>query len=55
VRALVINDPTQIEIISRYVEQTNANSYIGECIQKELKGNINVKEEDRCYAHEMKM
>jgi hypothetical protein len=49
VRVLVINDPAQIEMISKYVEDIETNSYVSDCVRK-LIGNIGVQEEQRNHT-----
>jgi hypothetical protein len=50
VRVLVINDPAQIEMISKYVEDIETNSYVSDCVRKGLIGNIGVQEEQRNHT-----
>ncbi len=50
VRVLVINDPAQIKMLSRYVEDVETNSYISDCVRKGLIGNIGVQEEQRKHT-----
>jgi hypothetical protein len=47
---LVINDPAQIEMISKYVEDIETNSYVSDCVRKGLIGNIGVQEEQRNHT-----
>ncbi len=45
-----VNDPAQIELISRYVEQVETTSYISDCVRKGLIGNIGVHEQQRNHT-----